>query len=112
MTIFIDIDENAVLNSEFKLENGIDYRQAIKDAVVNAHKEVMCPLDIEVNVMITDNEGIHQINNETRGINRPTDVLSFPCLEFSIPGDFSDIKKEDVYLFNQETNELMLGDLL
>ena len=96
MTVCIDIDENAVLNSEFKLENGVDYKQAIKDAVEHAHTEVMCPFDIEVNVMITDNNGIHQINNETRGIDRPTDVLSFPCLEFNIPGDFGDIKKEDV----------------
>ena len=36
----------------------------------------------EVDVLITDDEGIHQINLEQRGIDRPTDVLSFPMFNY------------------------------
>ena len=38
--------------------------------------------DVEVSVTFTDNEGIRVLNKEHRGIDRPTDVLSFPLLDF------------------------------
>ena len=39
----------------------------------------------EVDVLLTDDAGIHQINLDMRGVNRPTDVLSFPEFELT-PG--------------------------
>lgn len=39
----------------------------------------------EVNVTVCDDETIRKINNEHRGIDRPTDVLSFPFLDFETP---------------------------
>lgn len=39
----------------------------------------------EVNITICDDEYIHILNREQRGIDRPTDVLSFPMLEFDTP---------------------------
>ena len=36
----------------------------------------------EVSVTFTDNEGIHALNNQYRGIDAPTDVLSFPLVEY------------------------------
>ena len=38
--------------------------------------------DSYVFVTLTDNDSIREINNEQRGIDRATDVLSFPVLEF------------------------------
>ena len=40
----------------------------------------------EVSVLITDDARICGINNEYRGIDEPTDVLSFPMFDFSPPG--------------------------
>lgn len=40
----------------------------------------------EINVLLTDDEGIHAVNLEQRGVDSPTDVLSFPMLELA-PGD-------------------------
>ena len=40
----------------------------------------------EINVLVTDDRGIHAINSASRGIDRPTDVLSFPMFEF-VPGN-------------------------
>ena len=37
----------------------------------------------EISVTFTDNEGIHTLNRTYRGIDRPTDVLSFPQFDFS-----------------------------
>jgi len=112
MTVFIDIDEEAVINPNFKLDNDRDYKEAIINAVEQACKELKCPYEVEVNVMITDNDNIHQINLENRDIDRPTDVLSFPYIEFSQPGDFTEILEDDITLFNQDTGELMLGDIV
>lgn len=39
----------------------------------------------EVDVLLTDDDGIHEINRELRQVDRPTDVLSFPEFELA-PG--------------------------
>ena len=44
----------------------------------------------EVDVMLTDDSGIHEINLDMRGVDRPTDVLSFPTFDLTpgqLPGE-------------------------
>ena len=36
----------------------------------------------EVSVTFTDNEGIHELNKKYRGVDKPTDVLSFPLFDY------------------------------
>ncbi|MBR1758614.1 MAG: rRNA maturation RNase YbeY [Lachnospiraceae bacterium] len=67
--------------------------------------------DFELSVVMTDNEGIREVNAETRQIDAPTDVLSFPMLTFETPGDFSFIS-EDEDFFDPDTGELLLGDIV
>ncbi len=43
-------------------------------------------VDCEINVLITNDKGIHAVNLASRGIDRPTDVLSFPMFQLE-PGD-------------------------
>ena len=64
-----------------------------------------------MNVTIVDNDEIHEINNSQRNIDRPTDVLSFPMLEYDKPGDF-DKFGNDLYAFDPDTGELTLGDIV
>ena len=52
-------------------------RTVIAAALTAEGMELPC----EVNVLFTDDEGIHQINLDMRGVDRPTDVLSFPMFE-------------------------------
>ena len=40
-----------------------------------------CPDSLELSVLLTDDEEIHRLNRDYRGIDRPTDVLSFSLLE-------------------------------
>jgi len=58
----------------------------------------------EINVLITNDKGIHAINKASRDIDRPTDVLSFPMFELT-PGqppedweDYMDIESDLVPL--------------
>ncbi len=70
------------------------------------------PYEAEVNLTLTDNEGIRQINREFREIDRPTDVLSFPLLSYDSPGDFSFLEREAEDDFNPDTGEALLGDIV
>ena len=42
--------------------------------------------DCEINVLVTNDKGIHAINQASRNIDRPTDVLSFPMFQLE-PGN-------------------------
>ena len=70
------------------------------------------PFEAEINVVLTDNDAIWEINKEYRNIDRPTDVLSFPMLEYEMAGDFSGIDIEDETLFDSENGEIVLGDIM
>ena len=73
-----------------------------------------CPFDCEVNLTMTDNDGIQAVNKEFREVDKPTDVLSFPNCDFEIPGDFTQFEDEDVYFdcFNPENDYFVLGDIM
>ena len=61
----------------------------------------------EINVLVTNDPGIHVINKTSRGIDRPTDVLSFPMFELE-PGNPP--QDWDEYL-DPETDLCPLGDM-
>ena len=72
-----------------------------------------CPYEAEVSVTLTDNDNIKCINKEFRNIDKPTDVLSFPMIEYEVAGEF-DFLEDDMYIdcFNPESGELLLGDIV
>ena len=61
----------------------------------------------EINVLVTNDQGIHAINKASRDIDRPTDVLSFPMFQLE-PGNPPDDWTE--YL-DPETGLCPLGDM-
>ncbi len=83
-----------------------------EDIIDQVVEYVECPYDAEVNVLLTDNQGIRQINLDMRQIDSPTDVLSFPMCDFETPGDFSGLEETPEEYFNPDTGELMLGDIV
>ena len=61
----------------------------------------------EIGVTLTNDEGIHAINREQRGVDRATAVLSFPMNELT-PGAFD----PDACEWDYETDRAMLGDMV
>lgn len=72
---------------------------------------VNCPYEAEVSLLLTTDDEIQRVNLKTRGIDKSTDVLSFPMNEFSVAGDFSFLEAEPC-AFHPESGELILGDIL
>ena len=68
--------------------------------------------EVSLNVSFTDDTSIREINKEFRGIDKSTDVLSFPALELETPGDFSNIEEDSPEYFDPDTKELILGDIM
>ncbi len=61
--------------------------------------------DAQISVTIVDDEEIRAINKEHRNIDSPTDVLSFPMLEFDEDG-------EPVTEYDFDGEEIVLGDIV
>ena len=88
------------------------YREIIEDTGLAALDYEGCPYEAEVNVILTDNDAIQEINREHRQIDAPTDVLSFPMVDYESPSDFDHVEEAVEDYFNPETGELMLGDIV
>ena len=78
-------------------------RRAAEKALAAENVQVPCL----ISVMLTDAEGIHRVNREFRGVDRETDVLSFPLTELT-PGAFDPEACEQDW----ETGAVMLGDMM
>lgn len=75
-------------------------------------EEECCPYEAQVTLVITDNEGIREINRQSRGIDRETDVLSFPNVDFEREGEFRIEEDREADYFDPDTGELILGDIM
>lgn len=86
---YLDIDENK------------EYEKIIRKVLQECFKqESLENKNLYVNVVLTDSKNIKNINKEHRGIDKETDVLSFPMYEKE---ELEDIKLE---------NEDILGDMV
>ena len=90
----------------FSLRN-IMVSSVIKTCITSVLMAEQILVPCEINVLITDNEGIRGINKAGRGIDKSTDVLSFPMFELeagSPPKDWAPY-------IDVETNLCPLGDM-
>lgn len=104
MTITIECDDG-VEASEAIME-------LIRKVVIASLDHEQCEYEAEVNVTLTDNENIREMNRDFRNIDSATDVLSFPLIDFESPADFSHVEDPDQDSFNPDSGELMLGDIV
>ena len=99
--------ENEYGNIEIK-----NYETVINEIIQASLDFLKCPSVCEVNVLLTDNASIHEINNQQRNIDRATDVLSFPLIDYTIPGNFDGLEDSRCDNFDLTTGELLLGDIV
>lgn len=103
--IFID-------NRQENIEVEDELYDKIKKVIDCGLKEEGVNLAYEVSVILIDNNEIRKINSETRNVDRVTDVLSFPMLEYPEGKVFKDVyldyRFDDTYF---DDGKLVIGDI-
>lgn len=98
------------MNHEILIETEVDgaepYAGLLRRVIPAALEAEGVSFPCEVDVLFTDDEGIHQINLEQREVDRPTDVLSFPMFDLQ-PGEHP--TQEDA---DPGDNLVPLGDMV
>lgn len=100
-------------NRQKKLEVNDDFIEKLTKVIEFSLSEEEVYVPCEISLVFVDNKEIREINNNTRGINRETDVLSFPMLEYENKKVFKEMYKN--YKFSQidfNGDELVLGDIV
>lgn len=84
------------------------FENAIREAIIKTLEAENVEQAFDVCAIITDDENIRELNLEHRGIDRATDVLSFPMLEL-VPGEKIEVSPLEI---DEETGTVMLGDII
>lgn len=107
--IQVDLNDEIIdfVNSE-KLDLKIDLKEAINNIVKFVLEEENLNFEnVFISIDCTDAENIRKINKEYRGIDKKTDVLSFPIFEKEELRNLSDVEDED-----KKIKEVELGDII
>lgn len=97
---------------ETPFEVAFDAKKTAEEVIEQIADMEEVPYEFDVYVTMVDSDTIHAINKEQRGIDRETDVLSFPNLDFETPGDFSLAEENEAAYFDPETGMMIMGDIV
>jgi len=102
------------INLEYEASKQLDfdYKEIIEKVVAQCLDEEDFPYEAEISILLTDDKQIQELNKNFRGKDAPTDVLSFPALEYKKAGDFSFLDEAGDEYFNPDTGECILGDIV
>ena len=104
------------MTSYVENEAGVEFGFDVKEILDAVMEQVLtmenCPYEAQVNLLITDDQGICEFNRQYRQIDASTDVLSFPMITFKKEADFSVAEEEEADYFDPESGELLLGDII
>ena len=100
-------------NRQDKIEVNDELINIINEVCEQSLKAEEMNVPYQISLLFVDNEEIREINRDTRGMDKATDVLSFPMLEYPKDKVFKDVYKDtkfnEIYL---DGDELVLGDMV
>ena len=97
------MNHQIIFDAEVAVPEGVE--EQLHTVIAAALQAEGVAVPCEVNVLCTDDEGIHRINLDMREVDRPTDVLSFPMFDLQ-PGEHPDEEDAD-----PATGLVPLGDM-
>jgi probable rRNA maturation factor len=98
-------------DNEEEYDLGFDLYDTAEMVIKAALDEENFEYEIEVGLTLVSLDAIHELNKEFRQIDKPTDVLSFPLINYKAPGNFEGIADNEDNI-SPETGEIMLGDIV
>ncbi len=105
MIFFVDNEVDAAFS--------FDIEEVAKKVAAEVLSSEGCPFDVQISLLITDDEGIREMNSQFRDIDSATDVLSFPNIEYDAPGDFSVAEGDQrIDIIDPESGLVFLGDIV
>lgn len=100
-------------NRQKKISVTEELEGTIEEIIHYALEEEKVKIPCEVSVVFVDNEEIREINNETRGIDKVTDVLSFPMLHYPKGKVFKEVYIDHRFeTMDLNEDNLILGDIV
>lgn len=99
-------------NRQDKVEITKELEKSVEEITLYTLKEEEVTIPCEISVIFVDNEEIREINKDMRNIDKVTDVLSFPMLEYENHKVFKDLYigyKFEITDLNE--GNLVLGDM-
>lgn len=96
--------------TDFKFE--FDVKEILDTVMEQVLEMEKCPYEAQVNLLLTDDQGIHEYNRQFRQVDTSTDVLSFPMIPFEREAEFSIVEEGEADYFDPESGELLLGDII
>lgn len=103
---------SSYVENEVEAEFGFDIKEIMDAVMEEVLEEEGCPYEAQINLLITDDQGIWEFNRRLREVDAPTDVLSFPMIAFEREGDFSVAETDEAGYFDPDSGELLLGDII
>ena len=100
------------LENESQMSFDFLNQKSLEELIRCVAEYVHCPYEPEVSITVVSKDRIHELNREFRGVDRPTDVLSFPMMEYDEPGVFDGMSFHQSKTISPETQELVLGDIV
>lgn len=108
MTFYVENEVEKETDEKFDF-SVMETAKLVGEAVLEMEE---CPYEAQVNLLLTDNNGIQEYNRDYRQIDAPTDVLSFPNLDYEEISDFETAAASEADCFDPESGELVLGDII
>lgn len=100
------------VENETDVQFSFDIEETVEKVALKVLETENCPYEVQINVLLTDNEGIREYNANYRNIDRETDVLSFPNVDYETPADFDGLEEFEADYFDPDSGELILGDII
>ena len=115
MTIYYDFD----IDDKESLFD-FDYERIASLIIKKTLMEEHFPYEVEVSISFVDDDAIRLINKEYRDIDKSTDVLSFPMIDFDDEFSLNKDRTEESYAFigekvdylDPDKEEVILGDIV
>lgn len=100
------------IEKEYETDLGFSLDEVAGKVISYTFSKFNIPYETSVSLFTVNNDEIKNLNYEYRNIDAPTDVLSFPAIDFEEAGVLPDVETYKEVYFDPENDSLYLGDII